>query len=203
MAFQPAPGIWEVDVNMLVDGQICQNTLYFDRGEGPPVEAGAQTLAEAIEVWWGDFYAPLVSSLVRLRDVEVKSLDAQNGPGALVNSSLDGDGASPLMPNNVTWVVKFVTGNTGRSQRGRNYVVGLMEGSVLNNQINEALADQFVAAYEALFAIAAGLSLDWCILSRRSNNAPRAEGVGFHINAVTYTDLTIDSQRRRLPGRGR
>lgn len=203
MAFQPAPGIWEADVNMLVDGQICQNTLYFNRNTAPASVPGALALATAIELWWADNYAPLVSSVVRLRDVEVKDLEAQGGPAALVPSTADGDGASPMMPNNVTWVVKFTTGSTGRSQRGRNYVVGLMEGSVVNNQINELLADQFVAAYQVLLGIATDLNLDWCILSRRAGNAERDVGLGFKILAVTYTDLTIDSQRRRLPGRGR
>lgn len=45
-----------------------------------------------------------------------------------------------------------------------------------------------------------------CVLavaSRRLNNAPRLIGVATEVIDVVLADDTVDSQRRRLPGRGR
>jgi len=50
--------------------------------------------------------------------------------------------------------------------------------------------------------VADGLGADWVVVSRFHDNAPRTAGVVSFINAATVVDATVDSQRRRLPGRG-
>jgi len=51
--------------------------------------------------------------------------------------------------------------------------------------------------------VIAGLSHFWVIASYFQNGAPRVGGpVYFVVDQIVFVDGIVDSQRRRLPGRG-
>jgi hypothetical protein len=55
-----------------------------------------------------------------------------------------------------------------------------------------------------LKSVIEGLGYVWVIVSYITDNAPRVGGpVYFEVNDILIVDDVIDSQRRRLPGRGR
>jgi len=114
----------------------------------------------------------------------------------------EGTLTSPSVPGNVTWCVKFLTGLTGRSYRGRNYIMGMTEDATVGNQMDAGRAAAFVANYEALLDLVDATDFTWVVLSRVQNNVPLANAIGAPIINVGYTDLNLDSQRRRLTGRG-
>jgi hypothetical protein len=60
-----------------------------------------------------------------------------------------------------------------------------------------------VAAYNGLLALASNIQVVWCIVSRFSGGQPRTAGEVYPVIAALVTDNVADSQRRRLPGRGR
>lgn len=113
------------------------------------------------------------------------------------------------MPGNVTMSVSFRTALRGRSFRGRNYVAGLTEDQVAGNIFISTLSASWKAAYEAIAAAIASTGWTWVVVSRFSGvdavtkePIPRAAGVTTPVLSVIVVDDFVDSQRRRLAGRG-
>jgi hypothetical protein len=75
---------------------------------------------------------------------------------------------------------------------------------VTGNTLNAGYASDFVIAYNDLLpgGVFEPDGWRWVVLSRYTAGAPRAAGVAFAVTRALFTDLTVDSQRRRLPGRG-
>lgn len=205
MAFIPVPFTAMVELFYLQDGQQLENTLYFTRADTYDV-VELTALASSIIAWWAAEMAPLTSNTVQLRAVKATSLQDQSAPAVEVvpASTLLGTATSPALPNNVSIAVKFLTAFRGRWARGRNYIIGLVENVVTANAISQAHADALVDAYEELLTTTyVGAGYDWVVVSRQFQNTPRVTGFASPVTAVALTDLTVDSQRRRLPGRGR
>lgn len=203
MAFVPFTNVVEAELRFLITGQQVENTLYFHKGTAWDATSMSD-LGQDLANWWATNIAPeLVTALV-MTEVKVRDLTTEEAPGVVYTppSTIAGEVDSLPAPNNVAWVVKFTTGFTGRSSRGRNYVVGFSGGQVNNSVITLTQADALRAGYAALLAVASAGGYEWVIASRYHNGVPRVAGVVTYVSAVSYTDLTTDSQRRRLPGRG-
>lgn len=197
------PSAAQVELVYQWDSQICENTLYFDVGVVPG-SPELVALASFVRDWWDANVKPLVSNSVQLISIKATSLQSASAPGIEFTTGLPITGtkvATPALPNNVTCTVTFLTALRGRSYRGRNYVVGLTEGDVGGNRINGALATQYRNAYIDLQVDAAVEGTPWCVYSRYTNGGERAVGVLTPVTGVKV-DETLDSQRRRLPGRG-
>jgi hypothetical protein len=67
--------------------------------------------------------------------------------------------------------------------------------------INGAYVADTVAAAKALLTPEVIFAHNLCVLSRWLNKALRSEGVPYNVVDMT-ADNVVDSQRRRLPGRG-
>lgn len=212
MPFIPVANTVEVELRMTLDDQKIENTLYFESANAP-VFADMALLASNIVIWWDTSIAPLLPVDVVLREVVVTDLTSATGPQ--YSSALDGSNAGtlgqPALPNNVTLAVSFRTALRGRSFRGRNYVPALTEGQVVNNTVNSSVLLDYTNAYNAIITEVAPSDgpWTWVIVSRYSGvdsegkPIPRVAGVTTPVQAAVIVDATIDSMRRRLPGRGR
>ena len=210
MAFVPVPNTVLVEVRMLLDAQKIENTLYFEKPGG--WSAGdLVTLGNSFLTWWAAFYAVGVSSAVTLNEIFIRELSTassivQTTPAPTPHPA--GDRSAASLPNNVAVTVSFRTGLSGRFARGRNYVSGLSEDAVVLNTVDSAVLADIQAGYEALQDVASDNTATWVVVSRFSGvdgdgvPIPRVEGVTTPITAVIIVDSIIDSQRRRLPGRG-
>jgi hypothetical protein len=119
-------------------------------------------------------------------------------PGTVVGSN-----AGAALPNNVTACVSLRSNFAGRSARGRLYWQALTETQVVGNTIDTSVAGDIVAAVQAIDVAMTGLGYELSIVSYINNGAPRVGGpVYFFVSDILMTDFTVDSQRRRLPGRG-
>jgi hypothetical protein len=185
------------------DNQQLENTLYFE-GVAEWTAATLDQLALVMITWWVTNYGPNISSGLSFRGVKATSLESDTAPSierAPATPQVGGN-ANPAMPQNVTAAIKFVTAQRGRSGRGRNYIAGLTEDNVTGNQLAVAAATAFENAYSALFDLTYPNDAQWVVVSRFEDNAPRTTGLTNAVIAATFVDLIIDSQRRRLPGRG-
>lgn len=110
------------------------------------------------------------------------------------------------MPNDNCLAIKRSTGVPGRSGRGRWYqpVWGQNQLSA-QNTVTSTLGNAIVAALTAFQAAVEGgtFPCEMGIVSKQTGGMPRTAGLFQQITAWGYTDLVVDSQRRRLPGRGR
>lgn len=203
MAFVPFNNVAMVELFYRQDNQQMENVLHF-RMPSTPTVASLQTLADNVINWWDTVMQPLVHTSVSLVAVKATSLNSQSDPAVESTTGLPlaGTASGTAQPNNVTVAIKFITLNRGRSFRGRVYHVGINQGSVTGNTVNVGQRTALASAYGALLVPAAFGGAILVVASRFSNNVPRSVGVDTPVSGVSVNAI-VDSQRRRLPERGR
>lgn len=204
MAFIPVPDTVSVEVRMLMDQQKIENTLAFRLVGGWDLTSAAALGADLL-LWWTNDYRVQISNEVSLREIFITDLSSATGfthsqPAPAPNPT--GSQNLPSSPNNVALCLSFRTVNRGRSYRGRNYISGIPRDNVTSNDVSPGAVGGLLAAYNALFTLASSNGADWVVVSRYANKLPRVTGVATNITSVVVVDPTVDSQRRRLPGRG-
>lgn len=203
MEFIPTVNTVEVQLTMRLDGQHIENTLSFQRDDGWDAE-GMEALAEYLFSWWDEHIAPQLSQELSLVGCIITDQTSDTAPSLTFtpSSPLAGEREQPSEPNNVCICVSFRSAARGRSSRGRNYVSGLGVSDVTGNEFDQNLLDNLVDGYSFLISDPIDLTTDWVIISRFTGGSPRTEGYIYQVQSVVAVDNTIDSQRRRLPGRG-
>lgn len=204
MARPPTENVAEVTMTFLEDGQYLINKHHFHYALGWD-EGSLNNLGTAIRDWWDTELKAVVANAVSLVEIEVVDLTEGSNQGITVQTGLPivGGAAQDPAPNNVTLAIKKGTGLVGRSFRGRTYHVGLQELQYTGNVIAPATVTFLRDAYSALMDLGGPLDIfELCVLSEVSNGAPRAAGICTPVTGIGV-DPIIDSQRRRLPGRGR
>ena len=202
MPFVPVPSTAMVELLYRQDSQRLENTLYFRQADDYDT-AELTTLATEVIAWATANLLPLVSNQVTVVGVKATSLESETAPAVEVAANVVGGNSFPALPNNATLAIKFLTASRGRSARGRNYWVGLTENDVLNNTVNPVVVAAMIAAYQELLDAGTITEGAWSVVSRTLDGDPRNPGIAQLVTGVTVTDATVDSQRRRLPGRGR
>lgn len=188
-----------IETNYTYGLQIFQNTAYAYRSL--PYSAGdVQSLAEALDVYNSTGVITYLSSDISYVSTTVTGLNdpldykyTADGAGGVA-----GGIASPTLPLNVAWVVKYTTGLTGRSARGRNYIGGIPEGAVTGNALVVSTAEAIVSELVGFKDQIDAEGWTQVIVSRYFNNAKRVIGVTLPVTGVGYTDLRVDTRRSRL-----
>lgn len=200
--FIPVPHVFKCEMIYLSNGQRVENVLHFDIAGEIDIDT-PRRMADAINSAYGTTLAAVQNENTTLTLIRVQDLSSE---GSFLYER--GAGASGLLlgagvPGNVTIVTKFGSGLSGRSTRGRVYNVGLDQGQVAGNQIGSVDAGlisaawvDFVTAVNADFTGAAHVVVSYC-----GGGTWRTEGLVTAVQTYT-TELNLDSQRRRLTGRG-
>lgn len=206
MDFIPFEDCVKSSIEGSVDGQQTINTLWFRSTIGPRTAIDVADLATSLRNWYSSFMCPILNEAFLGRRVTCRGMTNPNGFVA-VHTMLGDDGgvSGEAAPNNCTMAVSFQTGLAGRSYHGRNYIPVLTNSEVTGNFIDAGFATSVVDAYSEL--VFGGSALPdgwiWIVASSFANNEPRPVGVFHEVMSVQVSDLVVDSQRRRLPGRGR
>jgi len=203
MPFVPAANTAAIDVVFSLDGQIVENTLYYQATTTP----GATELASLVEVvtaYIKDEILPFLHAAISLVRVVGTLIDVIDGLQYTSTTGLPaaGAGTGPLLPNNVSFCISFRTGLSGRSGRGRNYIAGINGDTVAGNTFDNTWANNLVTAYAGLQSVAGDDGWQQVVVSRFTAGAPRTTALVSVVTSTLSTDHTVDSQRRRLPGRG-
>jgi len=209
MAYVPVENTAMVEMRYTLAGEPTENTLYFQAAT--PYDVSSLTaLGLAIRDWWVTDIFALQSIACALREVFVTDLTTDSSPAVSVTAGLPSNGSvgGEVMPNNVAPCISFKTANRGRSFRGRNYLMGFGVDQIGQNEVAAGVADDYTTAYNNLIAVAGALDLVWVVVSRFSGftivdgkkvPTPRVAGIATPIVNAVFTDLTVDSQRNRLP----
>jgi hypothetical protein len=202
--FVPVPGVMSASIRFILDSQLIENVLNFRYDDASFPAASSEVWFILDTVFWPALYPSLSVDLVNSETYFADQSDAA-GPvyTAPAFTHAAGGLASESMPNSIALCVSHRTANRGRSYRGRTFVPGLPESSVLHNTVIPAAVSSIVGAFEDMRAACDAAGLPLVVVSRRHNNAPRVEGIATVVTACVTVDPTVDSQRRRLPGRGR
>lgn len=203
MPFVPFNNVIKLEAIFTLDGQRVQNVHHYLVDETPDVDT-CEELAISYRSWWLDAPRNDVSSSLALTMIKCTIMETEFSPGIeyVTGLPLSGNVASPHLPNNVTLAVKWGTGLRGRSFRGRTYHLGLCESQVTGSRVNSESIPPMLGYYGDLITLATDVGpAVMCIASRFQGGLERTVGVATPVISVSI-DSVIDSQRRRLPGRG-
>jgi hypothetical protein len=206
MPFQVAPGCAEFSFNQRLHGQRVQNNITLWSPGLVWTSEDLTTAANALYGWFGGTVMANLSYELTLVEVVGKYLGMESGPigtraPAEAMAGLGGDQSSPA---NVTACISFRTGLSGRSYRGRNYIAGIQEEDTSGSRFAAALLTGLQSAYEALGDVLTGLAnpAQHVVLSRYALGSLRPEAIPTAVLSYLFVDDAVDSQRRRLIGRG-
>jgi len=204
MPFVPVADTVEVELFQRLHGQEIENTQYW-RLDGGLTTGAVIDLWNNLLVWWTTTFSTPLSGDLTLHGGKFTDLSSETGFSLDFNAPTpnpSGGDPSPALPGNAAITVSFRTPNRGRSFRWRNYVAGLPESQVTGNTVSLAVTTALQAAYTQLLSLPLDDPWEWVVVSRVADGAPRVTGVATAITSATVVDQFVDSQRRRLTGRG-
>jgi hypothetical protein len=187
-----------------VFGQKCENVFYVTHFAGITPELMASDGAAFVD-WYDAHGKATMHSGVTLSKLVIKDLTSQNGHAIEYNTGLPLSGADSThqaAPLNVTAAVSFGTGLRGRSFRGRIYQVGMTVYQLIDNQLTSGMRSALIEVYGELVTAMQTNAGRLCVVSRYHDKTARTTGVATPITSVNV-NIDIDSQRRRLTGRGK
>jgi hypothetical protein len=154
---------------------------------------------------WDTQMSPLQANTIDCNRIVATDVSAEDSfeVDTAPPDDLIGGRASAIMPGNVTVVTKFGTGLAGRSFRGRSYHIGLTEDMCLGDALTAGNADALRDAWQDLVGAIhdSALAASLVVVSYCHAGAWRDEAVVTPVSSFT-TENILDSQRRRLAGRG-
>lgn len=202
MPFQAVPNGALVTMHGTLDGEAVANTLGFGLvTPGTVTPVALATLSAGIDAAWQTHMLPTMVAAYTYLGCSARALDVQDGPvqEESAGGGLPGALAGAVLPSNVSFVVSFRTGLGGATNRGRNYVCGLLESEVTGNTLTNSRIQALRTAYaEFLYADSVAVGWVWSVISRKII-IPLVTGRTVPITSVHITDARVDTQRRRLP----
>lgn len=203
LAFVPFENCLKVEQVFLWDSQYVENVFHVEK-DSPWTTTDMQNQAIEFINAWDTLWQANMASTLQLVNIKCTDLTTEFSPGIEYSTGLPltGSSGAAALPNVVTVAVKWITALRGRSYRGRTFHIGLLESHVLDNQITTAALTLLQAYYLQIWGGVPIAGADLVVASRIQGGVERETGVmtpiiGFQI------DRGIDTQRRRLPGRGR
>lgn len=197
----PVTGVARCELLYSWDGQTVENVWFVSGADNSAGTLAA--IADEMMGNWRTLIRPVVSELVVLDRAEVTYLGTANGNSIVRAAPADSNGqeTSPPLPNNVSICVKLLTDQGGRAHRGRKFHIGLCENQVTLSHLIEPFRTQLETAYQGWISEMQAAEWSIVIVSYFVNGLIRPTPLVTAVNTCTI-DATIDSQRRRLPGRG-
>lgn len=206
MAFIPVPKTAICHVVGELYGQIIENTLTFAFDDDPLASQVAQ-LAASVGQWAVAELCQVLGAEYTYLRTEAQSMVSESSPAytdTVGTGTTGADLEGACAPGGTCAAVSFRTALGGRSYRGRNYVSGIPTERIVGNQVDSGYATSLVDAYEALMSYITDDLPDavHVVVSKYTLGAPRVTGITTPILTYLMTNRDIDSQRRRLTGRG-
>lgn len=198
--FVPFPSAMQVNMRFQYNGTNVEMVLGFDYADIGFASAAPLVYNVLDSALWGDLRLNLANTLVSTETYMIDLFSQYGGArtfGPFTNPA--GAHADKGLPNNVAFVVSHRTGLRGKSYRGRTYIPGLIEGAVINNTLDAAVALSYVVAFNNMRTALFSDGINFCVLSRRINNAWRTEGQATPVEVSLTKDNRVDTQRGRLP----
>jgi hypothetical protein len=199
MPIPDAPTVARVAMLYTRDTRNFVNTFHVQKDTELVLSDLEAIATEALD-WWETEFKQSQPSTIALTQIQVRKYDPDN-PLAydlpVIPPSV-GSLAGAVAPGNTTSTLSWRTGLAGKKFRGRIYVPGIRESDTSDD-------DRIASPLMALLAAAATGFLDRFGLVGSIYKAivfHRATATGTRIITAVLENI-IDSQRRRLPGRGR
>lgn len=186
------------------DGVECAN-IFHVRFNSQPDESRLASLVEKSRIWMTDTWAGIAAlQTVILR---TSATDLTEEGGATFEYAAFGGATGTInalrLPNNVSLVIKWMTGFAGRSRRGRTYFIGLTGDArqTFNaSHCTPEFAAVVYAVYDNLRSVIeeAGDGAVLSIASFREDNAWRETALVTPVTSL-FVNTRFDTMRKRMP----
>jgi len=199
MAFQPVPDTARFAViHQSGVGDAVVNVLYFRRtGQWglPELRTAAQTLAT---VWVNEIMTHL-SNEVSLRRIQARGERVQDDVSFeyVLPSPAAGTRPGVAVPFQCAFCITHLTGLVGRSNRGRTFFGYIAEADNNNGLLAVGRADGLRNGLGEVRTVMANAGWIHVVVSRVRNKVRLPTAVTVDVIGYKYTDLIIDTQRRR------
>lgn len=203
--FIPVANTASVELIYSMNGEVCENVFHVKKGSAYSL-ADLQAVRTIANNWDATSQSALRGVYASLTRIRTRALDSVGAPFedySLPAPRAGGQGGTTL-PGDATFAVKKATLSAGRSYRGRWYFVGLTSNfyGVNANVISPLAAGNLVTSLNGLITALAAGGHTMVVVSYVANKQCRAAGVTTTVTGFVTVDLAVDSQRRRLQGRG-
>lgn len=203
--FIPAPNCASVEIFYSANAVVCENVFHVNKAS-PYDNAALVALRNVVDTWDNTTWKGSRGNGASVFRIRCKALDTNSSPmdDYYLPTPRAGTIASPLTSGNSTLAFKLATNRAGRSYRGRWYLVGvtLANYGATANQYNVASANAIVSWLNLLKTNLAAAGHTLGVLSYATNKAWRTTAHFEPATGYLIIDYNIDSQRRRLTGRG-
>ena len=202
--FIPAPNTASVELIFQNTGEINENVFHVQKGS-PFTLAQLQALRAVVDSWdsvtaKGARAAPAVLLRIRTRALDTVSSPTEDYYLPTPRAGTAGGTSASL---NVAFCMKLATGLAGRSYRGRWYWGNIYTGNLADaGHVTAGFQTGAVSGVNILIANLAAAGYTMVVTSFYNNGAWRTTAVNTPVLNAVSVDNVIDSQRRRLPGRG-
>jgi hypothetical protein len=205
MPFVPATNVVQAELLYTWDTQVVETVLHYQLAGGYDIPKMI-LLGAALKTAWAAGVQGSMSSAVTLNMIRLTDLTTVSSPVINYSVGLPLAGAlvaTPALPNSIAIVMTKRSDFRGRSYRGRIYHPGLTEADVAANQVAAVRVTALLTSYSNLINLTdSGANVHHLVIvSRKSGGAWRGSAVVTLVTSIT-SDGIVDSQRRRLPGRG-
>lgn len=203
MPFVPVPTTLQYNLRFSCAGQQIENVLNFSYADSDFATAAAALYPLVRDELWASLRTALSNQISNTGSYLV-DLSSETGPVATFGPFTSPSGQSAIFaaPNNAAFVVTHRTASRGRSFRGRSYVSGIPADQIAASRVSSGFLSIAVSAFNNMRDEAEAAGFPFVIVSRFINGAPRVTGLATPVTACVSVDDAVDSQRRRLPGRG-
>lgn len=195
-------GVMKVVVTFGFDGQPSVNVHFvlLDTPQSPiglpTLQAAAGIFQTALDTEWKAF----MGDQWTIDDIIATDWSLENGQQfqQVVGLPITGTELNEEVPASVAIVGSHRTAKTGRSFRGRTYMMGLTEANVGGNNVDGIMqtgVGDYFAALETAFTAA---NSKLVVYSLYTAGLPRAIPVATPVTS-TVVNSRVDTQRRRLP----
>jgi len=197
---------WHVRQRYLLSGQIVENEFYYV-STATPDQTVMDELATVQNDWATDNWHNLLPTNCSVTGCIVECLD----PDFLVTqpyqlpSPVAGAGAAGE-PNNVSFSIQRVIIGRYRGGHPRLYIPGIRSDKVSSiNSFDTTHANLMVTELESLRSLMLASTSEFKMVALRTTGtgATPTEPAAKLVLGHRIVDYTLDSQRRRMPGRGR
>jgi len=207
MAFIPMLNTVEVVFNWTWGGQEVKNVLHFKFPSALTLdlmnELGTGIIDAILDLSLGFLSGSLTLDSLKLTDMTTVSAPTiTTVTGTSSNLPVSGGATSASVPTNGALVTTYHTQNRGRSFRGRSYIPGLTPGDMTDPvSVTSGTVTSVLGLITAIVDAALTAGFTHVIASKFSGGAPRTSAVLTPVTSYS-ANADIDSQRRRLKGRG-
>jgi len=203
MASPATDRLVQANIRFLSNVQRVENVLHFRNTIDSPTPGNMTTLANTIVTRVTADWMPLMNTATTFTEVYVEEYaDDVSQSVSVTGGNVAGSAGALAMPGGSTFVLSFRTEFVGRSRRGRMYTIGMEETHQNGGVVTDTYRNAWLAALNTLRTATLADEWELVVASFVSGGLPREEGLVTPVTAVIAVDNFVDSQRRRLRGRG-